>query len=136
MTRLKSRTSDEFINEAKSIHGNLYDYSKTIYFDTKSKVEITCHLHGSFLQSPNVHLYRSGCPTCNGSLKPVQGELINKSKDIHKDKYQIVGLNRKTNILFKCKVHGYVETEIHKFLNDNLGCNKYYFESALDRLLN
>ena len=26
MTRLKGRTNEEFINEARAIHGNLYDY--------------------------------------------------------------------------------------------------------------
>jgi hypothetical protein len=60
-TRLKGRVTEEFIKEAEDVHGKLYDKSKCIHFDTHSKVEIICPLHGSFLQWPSCHLKRHGC---------------------------------------------------------------------------
>lgn len=38
----KKLTTEKFINKAKKIHGNKYDYSKTIYKKAHSKVTIIC----------------------------------------------------------------------------------------------
>ena len=53
-----------FIEKAISIHGNIYNYSKTIYVNKRTKVIITCQTHGDFLQSPPLHLKGSGCKKC------------------------------------------------------------------------
>ena len=53
-----------FIQIAKSIHGDKYDYSKVEYKDSKTKVIIICNKHGEFKQSPNKHLCNRGCPVC------------------------------------------------------------------------
>ena len=67
---------DKFINDAKSIHGSKYDYSKVIYIGSKKKVEIICPIHGSFWKSPNSHISsRSGCRSCIES----KGEVAIKS---------------------------------------------------------
>lgn len=65
----KSNT-DKFIEKAKKIHGDLYDYSKSIYGSgNKKKLEIICKNHGSFWQRPNDHLSKnSKCPKCNLEL--------------------------------------------------------------------
>ena len=42
------KTFLDFINSAKSIYGDKYDYSKVIYKNTSTKVEIICPKHGSF----------------------------------------------------------------------------------------
>ncbi len=57
-------TTKEFIEKAKSVHGNKYDYSKVEYKNTATKVCIICHEHGEFWQTPNSHLFGAGCPTC------------------------------------------------------------------------
>lgn len=44
------KTFTDFINSAKSIYGDKYDYSKVIYKNTSTKVEIICPKHGSFLK--------------------------------------------------------------------------------------
>ena len=54
-----------FIIKANIKHHNKYNYSKVKYVDSKTKVEIICPEHGSFLQSPNNHLSGNGCPLCN-----------------------------------------------------------------------
>lgn len=63
----RNKTTEEFINEAKLIHGNKYDYSKTIYVKALEKVIITCLLHGDFIQTPSDHLNNNGCPRCKRS---------------------------------------------------------------------
>lgn len=60
----KKYGTDEFINRAKKVHGDKYDYSKTNFIDKKHKVIITCPLHGDFEQLPMNHLAGRGCPEC------------------------------------------------------------------------
>ena len=51
----KRKTTEEFIEQAKTIHGDKYDYSKTEYKGAKNKVCIICNevdefgkVHGEF----------------------------------------------------------------------------------------
>lgn len=69
LTRL---TSDLFIEKAKQIHGDKYDYSKCVYVRSHSKVEIYCNLCNIyFYQKPNNHLANHGCVRCkNYFVKP------------------------------------------------------------------
>lgn len=62
----RTLTTQEFIEKAKKIHGDRYDYSKVEYKSSHEKVEIGCSEHGSFHQSPANHAseYRHGCPGC------------------------------------------------------------------------
>lgn len=64
---LRRKTTDQFIAEAKKVHGDRYDYSLVDYKTGKTKVRIICSEHGEFLQSPNNHRHGQGCPTCRGS---------------------------------------------------------------------
>lgn len=66
-------TTEEFIEKAKSVHENKYDYSKTNYINYRTKVCIICPEHGEFLQVPNNHLFGAGCPACPESN--MEGEI-------------------------------------------------------------
>lgn len=58
-------TTEEFIEKSKVVHGELYDYSKTIYGqNNRESVIIICKEHGEFPQAPFDHLEGSGCPSC------------------------------------------------------------------------
>lgn len=59
-----TKTTEQFIIEAKKIHGNRYNYSKVNYINSKTDIEIICSEHGSFWKNPNAHLHGSGCPKC------------------------------------------------------------------------
>lgn len=66
------KSVEDFIKDAKAIHGDVYDYSKVEYKGNKVKVEIVCSTHGSFFTTPNAHLTsKAGCPKCRES----KGEL-------------------------------------------------------------
>jgi len=49
-----------FIQKAIAVHGNKYDYSKTVYVKSNAKVIITCKIHGDFEITPNNHLRGRG----------------------------------------------------------------------------
>ncbi|MFT5302055.1 MAG: hypothetical protein ACI87E_002005 [Mariniblastus sp.] len=62
MTRRK--TTAEFIEQAKAVHCDRYDYSNLDYRNAKPKVIICCPVHGDFKQAPAQHLSGRGCAVC------------------------------------------------------------------------
>jgi hypothetical protein len=58
------KSLEEFISEARKVHGNRYDYSKSEYIGMNNKIEIICSVHGSFFQIANDHLRGKNCPYC------------------------------------------------------------------------
>lgn len=62
-------TNNEFIEKARSIHGDKYDYSKVKYEHSTKKVCIICPEHGEFLQTPNSHLMGKGCSKCRNESR-------------------------------------------------------------------
>lgn len=73
---------DGFLLEAVSKHGNLYDYSKTVYTGNKDKIDIICSLHGIFKQTPNHHMRGRGCPKCLHIISKPETELHNFIKSL------------------------------------------------------
>lgn len=63
----KKIEQNQFINKAKLIHGDKYDYSKIEYKGIHKKVCIICPEHGEFWQTSSSHLKGNGCPICNES---------------------------------------------------------------------
>ena len=65
----KRKTIEEFIIDARLVHGELYDYSLVKYLNSKSenKVVIICEKHGNFEQNSRTHLQGSGCSKCASS---------------------------------------------------------------------
>ena len=59
---------EQFIAEARLIHGDKYDYSKVDYKNNFTKVCIICPIHGEFWQEPRTHLSGHGCPKCTDSI--------------------------------------------------------------------
>lgn len=67
-SQLQRLTKEQFIKNAKQIHGNFYDYSKSEVVDYNTKVCIICPKHGKFWQSPRKHCGdKCGCPKCSSS---------------------------------------------------------------------
>jgi hypothetical protein len=58
------KTNEQFIYEAKLVHGDKYDYSQVKYINHFTKIVIICKTHGSFEQRPSNHLSGSGCSAC------------------------------------------------------------------------
>ena len=79
---------DTFIEKAKRIHNDRYDYSKVEYVNAHTKVCIICPEHGEFWQIPNNHLNGNGCPLCKNrkigdGLRDTVEDFTKKSNEIH-----------------------------------------------------
>ena len=104
-----------FFLKSSEIHNNKYNYSKVVYIDDGTKVEIICPLHGSFLQTPNKHLLGRGCPKCKSgkfiltNLEKYSKLFPDRANVVHNSKYNYVNtkyVNSKTSIEIICPVHG------------------------------
>ena len=105
---MAKKTKEQFIEEARQVWGDKFDYSKVEYKNAMDKVIIVCPEHGEFVQTPSAHLNGQGCPKCVGKNLSVE-DIIKKFKDKHGDKYdyskvEYVGMHEKVCII--CPKHG------------------------------
>ncbi|MDB0013213.1 hypothetical protein N9F22_00040 [Alphaproteobacteria bacterium] len=113
-------TTEQFIEIARTIHGDLYDYSKSIYSTGREPVVITCREHGDFTQVAYYHIQRSrpnGCKKC-GIEKSRMGRINSahsfevfeqKARQKHGEKYQYIRetyKNTNTRLDLVCPIHG------------------------------
>lgn len=124
----KRLTSEEFIKKAKQLHNGRYDYSESVYVDSRSKLTIICPEHGRFEQRASSHLSGNGCPKCariwtdehkqnlQRSSRESRGmttdEWIKRARNVHGDKYdysQVIYVNQKTYVKIICPEHGLFE---------------------------
>lgn len=123
-----------FIQKARQIHGDKYDYSKVDYKTNKIPVVIICHEkdefgeeHGEFLQAPGDHLKGYGCSKCSGKYKPTTEEWIKKAMKIHPefDYSKVIYKDNKTPVTIICKKHHEEFTIIPtNFIKDKINCPK------------
>lgn len=127
----RRKTLEQFINEAKIIHGSTYDYSKTTYINDHTKVIIICQKHGNFLQQPTCHLKGNGCKKCATEQYAKErtftlNEFIERANIIHDFKYnyeKVKYFDSQTKVIIICNVHG----EFIQLPNGHLqgrGCKK------------
>ena len=110
----KQKTTKEWVEQAKAVHGNKYDYSKAIYTSWKDKICVICPEHGEWWVEPASHLRGYGCPRCSGnsvglSIKEREKKFIEKAFLIYNGKYDYskVEYNGKRNkICIICPEHG------------------------------
>jgi hypothetical protein len=69
---------ERFINKAKKVHGDKYDYSKVEYVNSQTKVCIICPEHGEFWQEPSAHIRGHECPLC-ANLYAIKYKKVRKS---------------------------------------------------------
>ena len=79
---------DTFVEKAKNIHNDRYDYSKVQYVNAHTKICIICTEHGEFWQTPNNHLNGNGCPLCKNRkigdvLRDTVEGFIEKSNELN-----------------------------------------------------
>ena len=108
------KTTENFIDEARRIHGDKYDYSKVEYQGNKKYITITCPEHGDFKQLPQCHLQGQGCQKCydrrrGNSTRKGKEQFIEDARRIHGDKYdysKVEYKNNKTKVCIICSEHG------------------------------
>lgn len=64
-----TESSGSFINHARKVHGNKYDYSKVKYKGSEIPICLICPLHGEFWIAARDHLDGRGCRKCTMLMK-------------------------------------------------------------------
>ena len=125
---MKRLTTEEFVEKARKIHGNKYDYSKVEYKDSHTKVPIICPIHGEFLQTPNNHLNGQQCPFCSyPNINLSKENFVSLAKNVHGDKYdysKVVYKNTKDKLIIICPIHGEFLQSFEKHVIRGQGCPK------------
>ena len=107
--------TQNFIEKAKSVHGNKYDYSQVEYQNNKTPVTIICPKHGPFSCRPDKHTSRkSGCPKCAAELnglnkRSTTEEFITRALKVHGDKYDYSKVDYQgcdKPVIIICRKHG------------------------------
>jgi hypothetical protein len=120
-----------FIQKAKMVHGDKYDYSNTVYIKSDELVTIICSVHGIFEQIANTHLQGGGCPRCSNQLRANKKKsdintFIEKAIRIHGDKYdytETIYTESRNQLNIICKIHGLFEQTGNNHLQGK-GCQK------------
>ena len=108
------KNTEQFIKDAREVHGDKYDYSKVEYVNSKAKVCIICPIHGEFWQTPNNHLRGNNCPLCRNEklskkFSLTKEKFIGLAKEVHGDKYdysKVEYINTHTKVCIICPIHG------------------------------
>jgi G:T-mismatch repair DNA endonuclease (very short patch repair protein) len=124
---MKTKTTEQFIIDAKQKHGDKYDYSKVIYINSHTKITIICKIHNDFQQTPTDHLSVYGCIMCAGVKKKTTEQFTVEAKQKHGDKYdysKVKYINNKENIIITCKTHNLDFSQNPKVHLLGSGCQK------------
>jgi len=135
----QTKPFEQFIEEAKRIHGDTYDYSLVKYVKSDVPVEIICKEHAVFKQKPSEHLLGSGCRKCGiirraFKQRLTNEEFIEKAKKIHGDKYDYSKVDYQTSghkITLICPKHKDFELEASSHLQ-GCGCQRCGIESRAE----
>jgi hypothetical protein len=129
-----------FIEKARNVHGDKYDYTQSVYNGNKNKIKIICKEHGEFYQTPLDHYgqKKCGCRKCSGLFKMDIHSFIIKSNIIHKSRYdysKVVFIDRITPVEIICKIHGsfFQTPKNHLSHTSGHGCSKCKADSTKNR---
>lgn len=131
-------TTEQFIEKAKQVHGDRYDYSKVNYIGTGNYVTIICHDHGEFFQTPHSHIgQKSGCPKCKSEKHSILNTMdkdtfirksIEKNGNIY-DYSKVDYINSETKVSIIChkigqdkKPHGEFKVTPNNHMSKKSGC--------------
>jgi hypothetical protein len=124
----KNMTTEDWILKAKRIHGDKFDYSKVNYINQKTKVEIICSKHGSFLQIPKNHLRGRGCLKCaKNCQRYTKEDFVKKAIEKHGNKFDYSKfryINSDASGIIICPEHGEFQQTPYTHLHSIHGCGK------------
>lgn len=110
VSKKTTKSLQSFLDSAGAIHNNKYDYSKIVWTNRRSKIDIVCPTHGVFSQLPSSHLRGTGCPECAiDLLRDNSSIFIEKAKQVHGEKYdysKVVYIQNKKKVDIICSIHG------------------------------
>lgn len=135
-----TKTTEEFIADAKRVHGDFYCYDRVDYKDAHENVNISCPEHFDFPQSPSNHLAGKGCPSC-GVIKRAKKRLLTnkeffeKAISVHGFRYDYSQVEYRGNdklVSIVCRDHGPFDQLPHNHWNGK-GCKDCGMISGADK---
>lgn len=113
----KGKTTEDFVNELRLVHGNFYDYSETLFKGVDNKILIICPHHGKFYQTAYSHSKGAGCTKCRSKKLSEKyssslDDFKTKANKIHSNSYDysnVIYINGKSKIKIRCLKHGIFE---------------------------
>jgi hypothetical protein len=99
-------TTEEFIRKAVAIHGDMYDYSRSVYKNDREKILIICPFHGEVFMIPSSHLRYGGCTLCR--TMPT-AKFVSLAKEKHGDLYDYSKVDyskSREHVVITCVTHG------------------------------
>ncbi len=127
----KRKTTNQFIEESKIVHGYKYNYDDTEYIDSETKVKIFCNKCDTlFYQKPGNHLNGKGCSICYGNKKKTTEEFKQQALEIYGDSYnynEANYINAYTKVKVKCNIckQDFIVAPA-KHINARTGCPKCF----------
>lgn len=138
MTRPLSKnvTTADFIRRAREVHGDKYDYSKTVYISAIKDVTIICPIHGEFEQRPANHNIGRGCRACGGSKPLSITNFVIRAQAKHRNRYDYALVDFKSvedKIRIICPEHGIFSQRVMTHLK-GFNCPSCGRESTAQKL--
>ena len=128
---MKRLSTEQWINLAKEVHGDKYNYSITMYSTAKTKLKIICPTHGEQEMLPHHHIRGYGCGKCGKEqINISNGKQLSQQQFLEKVS-NLQGLdfsnstykNKRSNITVRCIIHGDYTTKAEMILK-GCGCPK------------
>lgn len=82
-----AKTKEQFVIDARKVHGDLYSYDKVEYKTARIKVCIIDPEYGEFWQAPTDHLNGKGSMARSGRMKKTTELFVDQARKIHGDVY-------------------------------------------------
>ena len=99
------------MSDAKKVHGDRYDYSRSVYVGANKNISIICPEHGEFWQKAANHLLGYGCPQCAAKARSSDTDaFVAKCEAVYgKGRYDYSRVNyvhSKEKVCIICPEHG------------------------------
>lgn len=136
----KNKNTLDFIEASIKIHSTKYDYSSTVYVNSRTNLKIICPTHGVFIQLPRCHLAGNGCYKCSGRERSNTVSFINIATEIHNRKYNyslVEYSNNSSKVKIICPTHGIFVQSPNKHLAGRgcPNCNSSKGERLIRKIL-
>lgn len=127
------KTRQQFIEDARKVHGDKYDYELIEYVGSTQHVNILCRRHGVFRQTPFKHLQGQGCRQCPKPTSLVRDGFVKRAREMHGEKYSYEQADYKGTgypVTVTCKQHGSFTLQAGDLFRGT-GCKKCYDEGRI-----
>ena len=134
------------IDRCNDIFDNKYDYSQSVFVNTRTPMDIICPIHGKFSMPPKRHLNGQGCPECGKEYarnwrKGNWKHFVNRLNELYPNQFTTPNIenlyeNEKSVVDVVCKNCGYTyHLSSNYFLSDKFnGCKECKFYYTFEEL--